>query len=63
MIDGQQRTLSICEYYLHGFNIVDKDRPVLYFDNLTEKRKGFLDYELTVYFCTGTDKENLIGFV
>ena len=39
MIDGQQRTLSICEYYLHGFNIVDKDRPVLYFDNLTEKEK------------------------
>ena len=63
MIDGQQRTLSICEYYLHGFNIVDKDRPVLYFDNLTEKeKKDFLDYELTVYFCTGTDKEKLDWF-
>lgn len=63
MIDGQQRTLSICEYYLHGFNIVDKDRPVLYFDNLTEKeKKDFLNYELTVYFCTGTDKEKLDWF-
>ena len=63
MIDGQQRTLSICEYRQHGFNIVDKDRPVLYFDNLTEKEKQkFLDYELTVYFCTGTDKEKLDWF-
>ena len=42
---------------VHGFNIVDKDRPVLYFDNLTEKeKKDFLDYELTVYFCTGDRK-------
>ena len=63
MIDGQQRTLSICEYRQHSFNIVDKDRPVLYFDNLTEKEKQkFLDYELTVYFCTGTDKEKLDWF-
>lgn len=60
MIDGQQRTLSICEYFQHAFNIVDKDRPVLYFDNLTDKEKQhFLNYELTVYFCTGTDKEKL----
>ena len=63
MIDGQQRTLSICEYYQHAFNIVDKDRPILYFDNLTDKEKQhFLDYELTVYFCTGTDKEKLDWF-
>lgn len=63
MIDGQQRTLSICEYYQHAFNIVDKDRPVLYFDNLTDKEKQrFLDYELTVYFCDGTDKERLDWF-
>ena len=63
MIDGQQRTLSICEYYQHAFNIVDKDRPVLYFENLTVKEKQhFLDYELTVYFCTGTDKEKLDWF-
>lgn len=63
MIDGQQRTLSICEYYEHAFNIVGKDCPVLYFDNLTEKEKqDFLDYKLTVYFCNGTDKEKLDWF-
>lgn len=26
MIDGQQRTLSICEFRTHGFNIEDLDR-------------------------------------
>lgn len=63
MIDGQQRTLSICEFYTHDFNIVDKDRPVLYFNSLTEEEKeAFLNYELTVYFCSGTDKEKLDWF-
>lgn len=63
MIDGQQRTLSICGYYQHDFNIVKKDRPVLYFDNLTEEEKEkFFNYELTVYLCNGTDKEKLDWF-
>ena len=63
MIDGQQRTLSICEFYTHDFNIVDKDRGVLFFNTLTdEEKKAFLDYELTIYFCSGTDKEKLDWF-
>lgn len=63
MIDGQQRTLSVCEFYTHDFNIVDKDRGVLFFNTLTEEeKKAFLDYELTVYFCSGTDKEKLDWF-
>ena len=57
MIDGQQRTLSICEYFTHEFNIEDKDRGILYFSSLTsEEQQDFLDYKLTIYFCTGTDK-------
>ena len=63
MIDGQQRTLSICEFYTHDFNIVDKDRGVLFFNTLTDgEKQAFLDYELTVYFCSGTDKEKLDWF-
>lgn len=63
MIDGQQRTLSICEYRNHDFNIVDPERGTLYFGSLTEEEKEkFLDYELSVYFCTGTDKEKLDWF-
>ncbi len=63
MIDGQQRTLSICEFYTHDFNITDKDRGVLFFNTLTDEEKNaFLNYELTVYFCSGTDKEKLDWF-
>ena len=63
MIDGQQRTLSICEYFTHEFNIEDPDRGILYFSSLTpDEQQKFLDYKLTVYFCTGTDKEKLDWF-
>lgn len=63
MIDGQQRTLSICGFYTHDFNIVDPNRGTLYFSTLTsEEKEKFLNYELTVYFCEGTDKEKLDWF-
>lgn len=63
MIDGQQRTLSICEFRYHEFNIADPDRGVLFFGTLTdEEKEKFLNYELTVYFCHGTDKEKLDWF-
>lgn len=39
MIDGQQRTLSICEFFTHGFNIEDPDRGTLYFSTLTNDEK------------------------
>ena len=63
MIDGQQRTLSICEFRYHEFNINDPERGVLFFSSLTpDEQEAFLNYELTVYFCTGTDKEKLDWF-
>lgn len=63
MIDGQQRTLSICEFYNRDFHIADSGRSVLFFGTLTEEeQRRFLDYELTVYFCHGTDKEKLDWF-
>lgn len=39
MIDGQQRTLSICGFYTHDFNIIDPDRGTLYFSTLTDEEK------------------------
>lgn len=63
MIDGQQRTLSICEYHQHDFNIKDENGQTLYFSSLTpEEKEAFLNYELTVYFCKGTTKEKLEWF-
>lgn len=58
VIDGQQRTISICQY-------VNKDFSVdgLAFHNLTnDKQAHVLDYKLMVYFCSGTDSEKLAWF-
>ncbi len=58
MLDGQQRTISICEYVGKKFSI-----NAAYFHTLTdEERNAFLDYPLQVYFCEGTDKEKLEWF-
>jgi hypothetical protein len=54
-LDGQQRTLSICEYIEGNFSINFQA-----FHNLEENEKEqILNYELMVYFCEGTDKEKL----
>lgn len=58
IIDGQQRTLSICKYVNSEFSFKD-----LYFHNLEEDQKNqILNYELTVYVCEGTDSEKLEWF-
>src|ERR1035437_7039186 len=58
VMDGQQRTISICEYIAGNFSINH-----LYFHNLqTDEREQILDYNLMVYFCEGTDKEKLDWF-
>jgi hypothetical protein len=58
VLDGQQRTISICEYFSNNFSIDYKN-----FATLPEDRqKQILDYELMVYFCEGTDSEKLAWF-
>ncbi|MDO4650182.1 MAG: DUF262 domain-containing protein, partial [Eubacteriales bacterium] len=68
VLDGQQRIISICRYATNsaisvkipaatgGYNTVN-------FPNLfDEDSKQFLDYELQVYVCEGTDKEKTEWF-
>ncbi|MBL7644649.1 MAG: DUF262 domain-containing protein [Candidatus Hydrogenedentes bacterium] len=58
VIDGQQRTLSICQY-VNGDYSVDR----LYFGNLKkDQRQQLLDYVCMIYFCSGTDSEKLEWF-
>src|ERR1035437_1016148 len=58
LLDGQQRTLSICQYVSGDYSIHDR-----YFHNLTKEEKDqILDYELMIYFCDGTDKERIEWF-
>ena len=58
IIDGQQRTVSICQYVDGVFSYKDR-----YFHNLQQDEKDtVLNYELTVYRCQGTDSEKLDWF-
>lgn len=58
IIDGQQRTISICQYVTGVFSFNQK-----YFHNLTDDEKeNILNYELIVYLCEGTDSEKLNWF-
>lgn len=58
VLDGQQRTISICQYCNNEFSFKFKK-----FENLTKDEKSLiLNYELDVYQCDGTDKEKLDWF-
>lgn len=58
VLDGQQRTISVCEYVDGSFSVDDK-----YFYNLPkDKKEQILNYPLFVYVCDGTDSEKLEWF-
>lgn len=58
LIDGQQRTISICQYVEGEFALNG-----LYFHNLqSDQQEQILNYELMIYFCSGTDSEKLDWF-
>ena len=58
IIDGQQRTISICQYIYGDFSFNKR-----YFSNLENDEKDkLLNYELIIYLCSGTDSEKLAWF-
>lgn len=58
VIDGQQRTISLCQYVAGEFSFNGR-----YFNNLQDdEKKRLLEYKLTVYRCDGTDSEKLAWF-
>ncbi len=58
VLDGQQRTLSFCQYIEGDFSLDYK-----YFHNLPkDKQEQILNYELMIYICEGTDSEKLDWF-
>ena len=58
ILDGQQRTISLCQYVNGDFSINHH-----YFHSLTkEEQNQILDYKLMIYICEGTDREKLDWF-
>lgn len=58
VIDGQQRTISMCKFVKGEFAFNDR-----YFHNLQpDEKEQILNYKLMVYFCSGLDSEKLDWF-
>lgn len=58
VLDGQQRTISFCEYLDGNFTVDYRG-----FHNLTaDEQQQILDYPLTIYICEGKDSEKLDWF-
>ena len=65
LMDGQQRTISICKYqgdqYSVEIEVADKQMSKT-FSNLGDRQQAFLDYPVTVYICDGSEDEKLAWF-
>lgn len=66
VLDGQQRTISIC-HFVAGVTSIKRDGKPYYFDpHNYEKEKSFqdqiLDYPLLVYTCKGEDSDLMRWF-
>lgn len=62
LLDGQQRTISLCQYVANEFSVMVDGMP-RQFENLTDTEQAqILSYPLMIYICEGTDKEKLDWF-
>jgi hypothetical protein len=64
VIDGQQRTISICQYVEGDFSVQVGNFPEnRAFHNLqNDEKEQILNYKLMVYLCSGSDSEKLEWF-
>lgn len=58
VLDGQQRTISICDYVANKYSINE-----IYFHNLQDdEQEKILNYKLMIYICDGENSEKLAWF-
>ena len=62
LIDGQQRTISICKFINGEYSIKYNGNDTLFSSLPIDVQNSILDYELTIYKCDGTDAEKLAWF-
>ena len=58
VMDGQQRTLSLCNYVQGNFSVDFLN----FFNQPADIQKRILDYRLTIYVCEGEASEKLEWF-
>ena len=62
VLDGQQRTISICEYIKGSFSVLWNDKTQYFHTLSKDLQEKFLDYKLDVYVCQGSESEKLEWF-
>ena len=63
VLDGQQRTISICQFCTNQFHMeFQKGVPVFFMNLSKEDQNKILDYKFDVYQCEGTDAEKIEWF-
>ncbi len=69
VLDGQQRTISICDFVNGDFSLSKMSFKANWASSITsfftmpqDKKDEFLDYELMIYICEGDDSEKLEWF-
>ena len=65
MLDGQQRTISICEWLDNGYSVFANPaapQTPYYAHTSKEITEQILDYKLMIYICKGSDTEKLDWF-
>lgn len=62
LMDGQQRTISLCQYVNGDFSVEIDGNPFSFHNLPKERRERILNYELSVYVCEGSDEDKLDWF-
>jgi hypothetical protein len=62
VLDGQQRTISFCQYVSGDFSVDVGGHPMAFHNLQKTQQDQILDYKLMIYFCSGTDTEKLDWF-
>lgn len=62
LMDGQQRTISFCQYVNGDFSVEFEGMPQSFHGLTASEQSQILDYGLSVYVCEGNDREKLDWF-
>lgn len=62
MLDGQQRTVSFSQFFNGDFSLELNGHRKAFQNLTTDEKEHFLEYELMIYFCEGSDSDKLDWF-
>lgn len=62
VLDGQQRSISICQYYRGEFSVKVGDNSQYFHTLPKDLKEKFLHYKLDIYVCQGSESEKLEWF-